>query len=55
MLSLALDGAFLGSAHLIDSSSVILTNMSSEAFGIGKISYAKPRRHNAARLVHGLD
>ncbi len=56
MVSLALDTACLGSAHLIGLSSVILTDMSSEAFRYRENLLREAAMvHNAARLVHGLD
>jgi hypothetical protein len=56
MLSLALDTACLGSAHLIGLSAVILTDMTSEAIRYRENLLRKAVTvHNAARLVHGLD
>jgi hypothetical protein len=56
MLSLALDTACLGSAHLIGKSAMILTNLSSEAFRYHETLLRQADTvHNAARFVHGLD
>lgn len=56
MLSLALDTACLGSAHLIGLSAVILTHMSSEASEYREnLLNQAATVHNAARMVHGLD
>jgi len=56
MLSLALDTACLGSAHLIGLSAVILTDMSSEALRHREDLLREAAMvHDAARLVHGLD
>lgn len=56
MLSLALDTACLGSAHLIGLSAVILTDMSNEALRYQENLLRETATvHNAARLVHGLD
>jgi hypothetical protein len=56
MLSLALDMACLGSAHLIGLSAVILTDMTSEAIRYREHLLREAATvHNAARLVHGLD
>ncbi len=56
MLSLTLDTACLGSAHLIGLSAVLLTDMSSEARQYRENLLREAAKvHNAARLVHGLD
>lgn len=56
MLSLGLDTACLGSAHLIGLSAVILTDMSREALRHREdLLHQALIVHNAARLVHGLD
>jgi hypothetical protein len=56
MLSLALDTACLGSAHLIGLSAVILTDMSSEALQYRENLLREAATvHNVARLVHRLD
>ena len=56
MLSLALDTACLGSAHLIGRSAVILTDISSEALRYQKHLLREAMIvHDAARVVHGLD
>ena len=56
MLALALDTACLGSAHLIGISTLILTEMSSEAFQYReRLLRAAGDVHNAARMVHFLD
>lgn len=56
MLSLALDVACLGSAHLIGLSAVILTDMSSEVVRYREDLLREAAMvHDAARLVHGLD
>ncbi len=56
MLSLTLDVACLGSAHLLGTGSILLTGGSAEAAAydleLHRRAYAV---HNAARLVHGLD
>ena len=56
MLALTLDTACLASAHLIGLSTMVLTNMSSEAqaYREGLLRLAG-RVHRAAQLVHGLD
>jgi hypothetical protein len=56
MLALALDTACLASAQLIGLSTMVLTNMSSEAqaYREGLLRLAG-RVHRAAQLVHGLD
>jgi hypothetical protein len=56
MLSLALDTACLGSAHLIGLSGIILSDFSRAArqHRTNLIREAE-RVHNAARMVHGLD
>jgi hypothetical protein len=56
MLSLALDVACLGSAHLIGLSAVILTDVSSKAMNYREnLQLQAYAVHNAARMVHGLD
>jgi hypothetical protein len=56
MLALALDTACLGSAHLIGISTLLLTEMSSEAFQYReRLLRAAGDVHNAARMVHFLD
>lgn len=56
MLALALDTACLGSAHLIGISTLLLTDMSSEAFQYReRLLRAAGDVHNAARMVHFLD
>lgn len=56
MLSLALDTACVGSAHLIGMSEVILTDFSDEAFRHREALLREAATvHNAARFVHGLD
>jgi hypothetical protein len=55
MLSLALDAACLGSAHLIGASVVILTDSASDALTYRTALLQEAQAvHNAARLVHGL-
>jgi hypothetical protein len=56
MLSVALDAACLGSAHLIGISAVLLTDVGGEAlqYRQGLVREAA-MVHNAARFVHGLD
>jgi len=56
MLSLALDTACLGSAHLIGISAVLLTDVSNEALQYRQDLLREAAKvHNAARFVHGLD
>lgn len=56
MLSLAIDTACLGSAHLIGTSAMILTHMSDHARWHRENLLRKAARvHDAARMVHGLD
>ncbi|MGV9362041.1 hypothetical protein [Amycolatopsis sp. NPDC003731] len=56
MLGLALDTACLGSAHLIGTSAMILTNASEEAAHFQETLLREAAVvHNAARMVHGLD
>ena len=56
MLSLTLDTACLGSAHLIGLSAVLLTDMSGEAVRHRENLLREAAKvHNAARFVHGLD
>jgi hypothetical protein len=56
MLSLTLDTACLGSAHLIGISAVLLTDVSSEAIQYRQdLLREAVMVHNAARFVHGLD
>jgi hypothetical protein len=56
MLALALDTACLGSANLIGVSTLLLTDMSSEALQYReRLLHAAGEVHNAARMVHFLD
>ncbi len=56
MLSLTLDTACLGSAHLIGLSAVLLTDMSGDAVRHRENLLREAAKvHNAARFVHGLD
>jgi hypothetical protein len=56
MLALAFDTACLGSAHLIGISTLLLTDMSSEALQYReRLLRAAGDVHNAARMVHFLD
>jgi hypothetical protein len=56
MLALALDTACLGSAHLIGISTLLLTDMSSEASHYReRLLRAAGDVHDAARMVHFLD
>lgn len=56
MLSLALDAACLGSAHLIGTAAVLLTDLDEKAWQYRRtLLHEAGKVHEAARFVHGLD